>query len=60
LLRSQDSLIAILPLLTNVINDASDLLVVIFGDRGKHARAAVGVSSLPLDSTVELEFIAEI
>ncbi len=45
---------------SNVINGASDLLVVIFGDRGKHARAAVGVSSLPLESTVELEFIAEI
>ena len=43
-----------------VINGASDLLVNIFGDRGKHARAAVGVSSLPLDSIVELEFIAEI
>ena len=44
----------------NVINGASDLLVNIFGQKGKHARAAVGVSSLPLDSTVELEFIAEI
>lgn len=43
-----------------VINGASDLLVNIFGQKGKHARAAVGVSSLPLDSTVELEFIAEI
>ena len=43
-----------------VINGASDLLVNIFGEKGKHARAAVGVSSLPLDSTVELEFIAEI
>ncbi len=43
-----------------VINGASDLLVNIFGEKGKHARAAVGVSSLPLDSTVELEFIAEV
>jgi enamine deaminase RidA (YjgF/YER057c/UK114 family) len=43
-----------------VINAASDLLVNIFGEKGKHARAAVGVSSLPLDSTVELELIAEI
>lgn len=43
-----------------VINGASDLLVSIFGENGKHARAAVGVSSLPLDSTVELEFIAEV
>lgn len=43
-----------------VINAASDLLVNIFGEKGKHARAAVGVSSLPLDSTVELELIAEV
>ena len=43
-----------------VINGASDLLVNIFGEKGKHARAAVGVSSLPLDSTVELDLIAEI
>jgi enamine deaminase RidA (YjgF/YER057c/UK114 family) len=45
---------------SKVINGASDLLVKIFGEKGKHARAAVGVSSLPLDSSVELEFIAEI
>ena len=43
-----------------VINGSSDLLVQIFGDRGKHARAAVGVGSLPLDSAVEVEFVAEI
>jgi enamine deaminase RidA (YjgF/YER057c/UK114 family) len=43
-----------------VINGASDLLVNIFGEKGKHARIAVGVSSLPLDSTVELEIIAEV
>jgi enamine deaminase RidA (YjgF/YER057c/UK114 family) len=43
-----------------VINGASDLLVQVFGDRGKHARAAVGVSSLPLDSAVEIEFVVEI
>jgi enamine deaminase RidA (YjgF/YER057c/UK114 family) len=43
-----------------VINGASDLLVNIFGEKGKHARAAVGVSSLPLGSTVELDLIAEI
>ena len=43
-----------------VINAASDLLVNIFGEEGKHARAAVGVSSLPVDSTVELELIVEI
>jgi enamine deaminase RidA (YjgF/YER057c/UK114 family) len=43
-----------------VVNGASDLLVQVFGETGKHARAAVGVSSLPLDSAVEVEFIAEI
>ncbi|MGI0025250.1 MAG: RidA family protein, partial [Nitrososphaera sp.] len=43
-----------------VINGSSDLLVQIFGDRGRHARAAVGVNSLPLDSAVEVEFVAEI
>ncbi len=43
-----------------VINGASDLLVNIFGEKGKHARAAVGVNSLPLNSSVELEFIVEV
>ncbi|MDQ3999205.1 MAG: RidA family protein [Thermoproteota archaeon] len=43
-----------------VVNGASDLLVNIFGEKGKHARAAVGVSSLPLDSTVEIELIVEV
>jgi enamine deaminase RidA (YjgF/YER057c/UK114 family) len=43
-----------------IINAASDLLFEIFGDRGKHSRIAVGVSSLPLNSTVEIDMIAEI
>lgn len=43
-----------------VVNGASDLLVKIFGDRGRHARAAVGMSSLPLDSAVEVEMIVEL
>lgn len=43
-----------------VIDGASDLLVQIFGENGKHARAAVGVNSLPLDCAVEVEFICEI
>ena len=43
-----------------VINAASDLLVNIFGEKGKHGRAAVGVSSLSVDSTVELELIVEV
>ncbi len=43
-----------------VANYASNLIVEIFGDRGKHTRSAVGVSSLPLNSCVELEMIVEI
>ncbi|HSA05565.1 MAG TPA: RidA family protein [Candidatus Gastranaerophilales bacterium] len=43
-----------------VINGASDLLVKIFEDRGKHARSAVGAVSLPLGASVELELIVEI
>jgi enamine deaminase RidA (YjgF/YER057c/UK114 family) len=43
-----------------VINGSSDLLVQAFGEKGKHVRAAVGVSSLPLSSAVEVEFIVEI
>ncbi len=43
-----------------VINGASDMLVEIFGEKGKHARSAVGINSLPFDSTVEIEFIVEI
>jgi enamine deaminase RidA (YjgF/YER057c/UK114 family) len=43
-----------------VINGASDLAVAIFGDAGRHARAAVGVASLPLDAPVEIEAMFEI
>ena len=43
-----------------VANGASDLLVGIFGDAGKHARAAVGVSELPLNTAVEVELIVEV
>lgn len=43
-----------------VINGASDLLVKIFGEAGKHARAAVGVAELPLNALVEIEFIYKI
>lgn len=42
-----------------VINGASDLYYEIFGERGRHARAAVGVSELPLGAPVEIELIAE-
>ncbi len=43
-----------------VINGASDLLFEIFEQRGQHTRIAVGVSSLPLNSAVEIDLIAEI
>jgi len=42
-----------------VINGASEVLGEIFGDAGKHARSAVGVPVLPLDSPVEVEIIVE-
>ena len=42
-----------------VINAASDLLVDIFGDMAKHSRIAVGVASLPLNSTVEIDMVVE-
>ncbi|MDO8746569.1 MAG: RidA family protein [Thermodesulfovibrionales bacterium] len=44
----------------NVLNAASDFMLEIFGEVGRHARAAVGVNVLPLNSPVELEFIFEI
>ena len=43
-----------------VLNGASDLLVKILGERGKHARAAVGMASLPLNAAVEIDAIVEI
>ena len=43
-----------------VINGCSDLLVEVFGDAGRHARSAVGVSSLPENITVEIEAIFEV
>lgn len=43
-----------------IINGASDLIVAAFGDKGKHARAAVGVPSLPLGAAVEVEAIFEL
>ncbi len=42
-----------------VANGASDTLVEIFGEAGRHARSAVGVAVLPLDAPVELELIVE-
>ena len=43
-----------------VINGASDLLLEIFGETGRHARSAVGVISLPLNASVEIELMVEI
>lgn len=43
-----------------VANGASDLMVEILGENGRHARAAVGVNALPLDTPVEVEFLFEV
>ena len=43
-----------------IINGASDLLVQVFGESGKHVRAAIGVSSLPRNALVELQMVVEI
>jgi enamine deaminase RidA (YjgF/YER057c/UK114 family) len=43
-----------------VMNGASELLIEVFGDAGRHARTAVGVAVLPLDAPVEVELIAEV
>lgn len=45
---------------SQVINGCSDLLVALFGDRGRHARASIGVASLPLGAVVEIEMIVEV
>src|SRR4051794_10996162 len=42
-----------------VANGASEMLLEIFGEAGKHVRAAVGVNTLPLDASVEVEFVFE-
>ena len=43
-----------------VVNGASHLLAEVFGDHGSHARSAVGVAVLPLDSPVEVELVVEV
>jgi enamine deaminase RidA (YjgF/YER057c/UK114 family) len=43
-----------------VANGASELLHQVFGDRGPHARTAIGVAQLPLGACVEIELIAEV
>ncbi len=45
---------------SQVINGCSDFLVSVFGQRGKHARAAVGMGSLPRNMAVEIEMIVEV
>ena len=43
-----------------VINGSSDLLLEIFGEKGKHTRVAMGANSLPLDSVVEIDMLCEV
>ena len=45
---------------SGVANGASDLLVELYGDRGRHARSAVGMSSLPGNHCVEVEMVVEV
>ena len=46
--------------LAPIMNGASDLMVAILGDRGRHARSTVGVAELPLDAAVEVEAMFEV
>ena len=43
-----------------VMNGASDVMVEVFGDKGRHARTTVGVAALPLDAAVEVEGLFEV
>jgi enamine deaminase RidA (YjgF/YER057c/UK114 family) len=43
-----------------VINGFSDLMVAVFGNKGKHARSAVGMASLPMNMAVEIEMVVEV
>ncbi len=43
-----------------VINGFSDLMVAVFGEKGKHARSAVGMAALPMNMAVEIEMIVEV
>jgi enamine deaminase RidA (YjgF/YER057c/UK114 family) len=43
-----------------VMNGASELLITLYGDRGRHARSAVGTNQLPLDIPVEVEIIVRV
>ena len=46
--------------LAPVMNGASDLMVAVLGDRGRHARSTIGVAELPLDAAVEVEAMFEV
>jgi enamine deaminase RidA (YjgF/YER057c/UK114 family) len=48
------------PDVPKVVNGASDLMVDVFGERGRHARTAIGVASLPAGATVEVDGIFEV
>ena len=45
---------------SKVINGCSDMLVAVFGERGRHARTVAGMSSMPLDTSVEIDMVVEI
>ena len=45
---------------SKVINGASDLMIAVFGDAGRHARSAIGVAALPLGASVEVEGIFQV
>jgi enamine deaminase RidA (YjgF/YER057c/UK114 family) len=46
--------------LAPVMNGASDLMVAVLGDKGRHARSTIGVAELPLDAAVEVEGMFEV
>jgi len=54
------SLDAVEEIVQKVVNGASELLVKLFGERGRHARAALGTSNLPLNIPVEVELVARV
>ena len=69
LIRTTEGLIKLLAMVNatpdftqtpGVANGCSDLLVEVFGDKGKHARSAVGMASLPLNIPVEIEMVVEV
>jgi enamine deaminase RidA (YjgF/YER057c/UK114 family) len=43
-----------------VVNGFSDLMVAVFGEKGKHARSAVGMGSLPFNFAVEIDLVVEV